>query len=79
MGGSEIEIALTVRDAPHAVEAALRMPTNVRVRVSGDRVFLSGSASGADARHLWRVTLLNERLVADADSARVDLLKSLIA
>ena len=79
MGGSEIEIALSVRDTPHALEAALRMPPGVHVRVAGDRVVVSGGASAAEARHVWRLTLLNERLVAEADPARADLLMSLIA
>ena len=79
MGGSEIEIALSVRDAPHALEAALRMPPGVQVRVSGDRVFFSGAASMDEARHVWRLTLLNERLVAEADPARTELLMSLVA
>ena len=79
MRGSEIEIALKVRDAPHAVEAALRMPPGVHVRVAGDCVVVTGVASVAEARHVWRLTLLNERLVAEADPARADLLMSLIA
>jgi hypothetical protein len=76
---SEIEIALSARDAPHALEASARMPSDMRVRVSIDRVFVSAARSEADARHLWRVALLNERLVAKADSARTDLLIMLIA
>lgn len=80
MGGSETEIALSVRDAPHALEAALRMPPGVHVRVSGgDRVLVSGAASVDEARHLWRLTLLNERLVAEANPARAELLMSLVA
>jgi hypothetical protein len=79
VGGNEIEIALSVRDAPHAFEAALRMPPDLHVHVLSDRVFVSAAAPNADVRHLWRVTLLNERLVAEADPARADLLMSLVA
>ncbi|KUR71003.1 hypothetical protein AQZ52_09855 [Novosphingobium fuchskuhlense] len=78
MAESEIEIALSARDASHALEASARMPPDVRVRVSIDRVFMSAATSVTDARHLWRVALLNERLVAEADPARTDLLMMLI-
>lgn len=79
MGGSETEIALSVRDTPYALEAALRMPPGVHVRVLSDRVLVSAAASVDEARHLWRLTLLNERLVAEADPARAELLMSLVA
>ena len=74
-----VGLRFPVLDPPYALEAALRMPPGVHVRVLSDRVLVSAAASVDEARHLWRLTLLNERLVAEADPARAELLMSLVA
>ncbi|MES3100593.1 hypothetical protein [Sphingomonas faeni] len=52
---------------------------SLRARVDGERVLISGARDEAEARHCWRVLLLNERLVEEADGDRQTVLASLVA
>jgi len=80
--GYEFEVPLSARDAVHAVDAASRLNGERRgftVMLRSTSVLLGGSGSEDDARLSWRIALLNERLVVEADAARTVLLGSLVA
>ncbi len=75
-------LALTRRDAPHAAKAAIQFAANhpqVQVDLRNDIVILRGRASESAARLWWRIALLNERLVQEADGQRRELLAGLVA
>lgn len=82
MGVVEVLMEPTIRDAPHVAEAVKRMAMvsdTLRVWMEGGRVTISGAHDEAEARHCWRVLLLNERLVAEAGPDRQAILASLVA
>ena len=73
---------MALRDGPYATDAATRLAEEdgiSSVEVVGDRVVVIGTIAEAIAMHRWRVALLNERLVADADEGRHAVLAALIA
>jgi hypothetical protein len=82
MGAFRSTVALSLRDASYAAGAAWTLAQEdgiSTVEVVGESVVLVGTVAEADAMHCWRVALLNERLIAQADEGRHAMLATLIA
>ncbi|TCP82885.1 hypothetical protein C8J42_12019 [Sphingomonas sp. PP-CE-1A-559] len=78
----KVLMELSMRDAPYEAEAAKRVAMvsdTLRAQVEGRHVMISGAQDEAEARHCWRVWLLNERLVAEASADRQAVLALLVA
>lgn len=75
-------VGIAERDLGHAVEAAVRLPGvagGLRVRLEGRDAVLEGPGRADALLRRWRVALLNERLLSEANAGRHALLAELVA
>lgn len=77
-----IELAVAPRDvtyAPSAIRHLALVQAGIVATLVGEHINLQGNVpADALARH-WQIALVNERLVAEADPHRADLLGRLVA
>ncbi len=78
----EIEIAYSKLDAQHVPRAAEQFRSNnpfIEIFELDDRVRIAGNGCSHQASSHWKLFLLNERLISDASTRRVAILRSLVA